>query len=141
MLLSLTALALLALAAPTASATTGGCFVPEFACDIYTSFYFEDAVDLSSDPKICERQCREFRDACLKVCKQTSECLEVAATGFSRGENLECNELEGSAKSDCKSDVNEGISSFHEFLSGQRQDCKDCCEATYQDCLDECTDV
>jgi hypothetical protein len=131
--------AFLVLGAGNASATSGGCFLPEVACEVYADYYFEEFVDLSSDPKICESQCREFKQACLKVCKQTTECLEVAFTGFARGESLECKELEGAERSDCKNGVSEDVSSFHEFLEGERQDCKDCCEDIYLDCLDECT--
>jgi hypothetical protein len=136
-LASLGVLALLVSGSGTASATTGGCFLPLSACDIYAENFF-DGTDLSSDPKTCERQCREFHEACLKVCKQTKECLEVAVTGATRGETQECNELEGSDRQECKQTVTENVSDFWEFLGLQRQECKDCCESVYQGCLDDC---
>jgi hypothetical protein len=131
----LAGLATIALGAGTASATTGGCLLPQFACE---EFYddFTGSVDPASDQKTYEKQCREFRDACLKVCKQTKECVEVALTGVVRGWSLECNDLEGAERADCKQSVSQDIKSFEELLSESRAECRDCCDAYYIDCLE-----
>jgi hypothetical protein len=75
----------------------------------------------------------------LKVCKQTKECIEVSVTGLFRGFGLECNELEGSARSECRSQTSSELSDFHNELEADRQDCKECCNEIYLDCLDDCT--
>lgn len=132
------ALIVLSFGAGTASATTGGCLFPSTAAEVYADQFF-DQLNEASDPKLCEKQCKEFRDSCRRICSLTAKCLKEAFGGLTDANNQDCKEEETSEdRKSCKNENNEDQSSFEDEVDADKQECEDICEEVYQNCLDDC---
>jgi len=144
----LTALALvgLSLGADSASATTGGCIVPQFAALAYGSeggggpiFSFFDQVMLSGDSGVRKQQCGDFLKGCQQTVKLSTNCVQAALAADQKGLQDLCKDSSGSV-SDCQKEVSSQYSSFQGFLSGSKATGNDICKACYADCLEGITD-
>ena len=142
----LTALALvgLSLGADSASATTGGCIVPQFAALAYGSeggggpiFSFFDQVMLSGDSGVRKQQCGDFLKGCQQTVKLSTNCVAAALAADQKGEQEGCKD--SGSVSDCQKDVNSQYSSFQGFLSDSKARGYDVCKACYEDCLEGIT--
>jgi hypothetical protein len=129
-------------AAGSASATTGGCFPPYTAANIFGSedLGFFGEVDLSDDPGHLKNQCKDFLKGCKKIVKHCTNCLESAISSIEDGNLEECKEIEDSEeRKACKEDVKGGADADFDFLDENKALAYEKCQECYEDCLEGIT--
>lgn len=125
------------LASSEAQATSGGCLIPDFATDLFTSEFMDD-VDLSSSPKHCRKQCNDFRQGCHRVCRASDRCNKDSIKAVVNAEQENCRELSGEARRECVDSLKDFRQGYLETLGYWSGLAKDDCEQEWQDCLDSC---
>jgi len=129
----------LSLGAGSASATSGGCFLPEFAADLFGSEnlgYFNEVV-LSDDSGRLKSQCKYFLKACQQIVKQTTNCMESVIGSELKGGLERCKDP--AADPDCKSSANSDFNVLQGITFDSKAEGYDVCQLCYEDCLERIT--
>ena len=129
---------LLVAAAPSAQATSGGCFFPTLAVSEYADIF----PSLSLDEKICKKQCSQFKSGCNSVASGSDKCLKGGGNGVFGALKQDCKEIEDKeTRNECQNAVKDDQKSFKDFLKEQKSDAKMFCKDESSSCKDICTGV
>ncbi len=123
------------------AASSGGCFPPSVAVDLYGEAALGELVG-SGDEDECEDICTRFRSTCRDIAKQSRSCGSKGGAQWSSLLRTACSTLEDKGeRDDCRDSVDDDQDFISDCRNADRVHAQECCDALEDACLGDCADV
>jgi len=126
------------------AASSGGCFPPSIAVDLYGEAAGGNGVldpDVGEDSEDCEEICDRFRKTCRDIAKQSRSCGSKGGSQWASLVRTACSTIEDKEeRDDCRDTTDDEQDLVDDCRKADREHAEDCCDEFEDVCLADCND-
>jgi len=121
-------------------AQAAGCEDPADATQAFVDAWFASFMTngIGGFEKLCPRMCKAGAKGCEQVRRHSVACNASSAGALSDVDEVQCNELTGTQRTACLSDVKSAAALFAASLAAAAAEAEGVCSAAAQDCANSC---